>query len=193
MTANERQNEAALVCTAQQGDKEAMRVLLVRNWSWLKGLVYSIVGDVDDTEDVMQDICVRVVSKIETLRQAERFRPWLAVIAQRQALKCRQKRSRRPVFLDLERAMRCCDERADSVEGQIEQTEQYEQILEALKSLPEKYSQVFMMAYSSNLTYRQMAEILDVPVTTIQIRLVRARRMIYDRVTERDRNKVAKR
>jgi len=45
MTANERQNEAAVVCTAQQGDKEAMRVLLLRNWSWLKALVTNKSGE----------------------------------------------------------------------------------------------------------------------------------------------------
>ena len=39
-----RQNEAALACAARRGDREALRELLVRNWVWLKGLVYSVVG-----------------------------------------------------------------------------------------------------------------------------------------------------
>jgi len=56
--------------------------------------------------------------------------------------------------------------------------------------LPEKYRQVFMLAYAGDLTYGNIAEILDIPITTVQIRLVRARRMLYDKVAGRKRNKV---
>ncbi len=88
-----KQNEPALVCAAQRCDKEALQLLLTRNWSWLKGLVFSIVGNADEVDDVLQDICVRVIT-----------------------------------------------------------------------------------------------EILDIPITTVQIRLMRARRMIHDRVASRDKN-----
>jgi len=50
-----------------------------------------------------------------------------------------------------------------------------------------------MLQYGSDLTYKQIAEILDIPVTTVQIRLVRARRMIYDRVAGKDESKVQER
>jgi DNA-directed RNA polymerase specialized sigma24 family protein len=72
------QNERALVCAAQRGDKEALQLLFRHNWAWLKGLVYSIVQNTDDIDDVLQDICVRVISKIDSLREPQRFRSWLA-------------------------------------------------------------------------------------------------------------------
>ena len=40
--AKKKQNESALVSAAQKGQKEALQQLLTRNWSWLKGLVFSI-------------------------------------------------------------------------------------------------------------------------------------------------------
>lgn len=196
MATIERQNESALVCAARGGDKEALQVLLMRNWSWLRGLVYSIVGDVDEVDDVLQDICVRVITKIDSVRQPERFRPWLAVLARRQTLRHRQRRARRVGFSPPNNdggagsTLLRCDEKASQFAEDIERTEQCEQILEALKSLPEKYREVFMLEYGSNLTYRQIAEILDVPVTTVQIRLVRARAMIRDQVAGKERNKV---
>ncbi|UCE50509.1 MAG: RNA polymerase sigma factor, partial [Phycisphaerales bacterium] len=161
-----------------------------RNWAWLKSLVYSIIGDADAIDDVLQDICVRVIAKIDSVRQPERFRPWLAVLARRQALRHRQQKARRPGMLDPELAETTSDERADQFAEGMERAEQCEQILRALRSLPEKYREVFMLAYGSDLTYRQIAEILDIPVTTVQIRLVRARRMIHDQVTGRDESKV---
>jgi RNA polymerase sigma-70 factor (ECF subfamily) len=69
----------------------------------------------------------------------------------------------------------------------IEQKEQYQLILSAVKSLPEKYRQVFILEHIDDLTYKQIAEILDVPVTTVQIRLVRARRMLYNWINDKNR------
>lgn len=185
-----RQNESALVCLAQRGDKDALQQLFVRNWTWLKGLVYSVVGRADQIDDVLQDICVRVIKKIDTLREPERFRPWLAVLARREALKCRQRRAKQPMQLQEEFAELAGDEKARrSYEG-IEQKELYRQIIKAIQSLPEKYRQVFMLQHSGDLTYGQIAEIIDVPVTTVQIRLVRARRMIYNTVMKKDTKKV---
>ena len=190
MAAERRQNESALVCAAQRRDKEALQLLLMRNWPWLKGLVYSIVTDAGEVDDVLQDICVRVIAKIDSLREPERFRPWLAVLARRQALRHRQRQARRPVRLSKEIAESTCDESARMLLENMEQQEKCQQILAALHSLPEKYREVFMLAYSGDSTYAQIAEILDIPVTTVQIRLVRARRMIYDRVTSREKNQV---
>ncbi|MBN2594215.1 MAG: RNA polymerase sigma factor, partial [Sedimentisphaerales bacterium] len=160
MTTERKQNESALVCAAQRHDKEALQRLLTRNWPWLKGLVYSILGDADQVDDVLQDICVKVISKIDSLREPERFRPWLAVLARRQALRHRQNKARRPGPLDEKVAELQTDENARQLFEQIEQKEQCRQILQAIKSLPEKYRQVFMLAYSGDLTYGNIAEIL---------------------------------
>jgi len=190
MATDKKQNESALVCAAQRRDKEALQLLLTHNWFWLKGLVYSIVNDANEIDDVLQDICVKVMSKIDSLREPERFRPWLAVLAKRQALRHRQQTTRRPMPLTEEITEFQTDEKARQLPEKIEQKEQCRQILEAVKLLPEKYRQVFMLAYAGDLTYGNIAEILDIPVTTVQIRLVRARRMIYDKVTGGKSSKV---
>jgi len=190
MKAKKRQNESALVCSSQRGDKEALQLLLTRNWAWLKGLVYSFINNADQVDDVLQDICVRVIRKIDSLREPERFRPWLAVLARREALRFRQKRAQRPNQLKQELAELRSDERAQQIFENVEQKEQYKQISKAILSLPEKYQQVFMLEHASDLTYGQIAEILDVPITTVQIRLVRARRMIYNKVMNKDSKKV---
>jgi len=191
MATQTRQNESALVCAARQGDKEALRLLLMQNWAWLKGLVYSVIGNTDDVDDVLQDICVRVISKIETIREPERFRPWLATLAQRQALRHRRQKKQNPISLTEELANWQCDEKTPQFLEKIEQKEQYQQIIKAVKLLPEKYRKVFILQYSGDLTYGQIAEILGIPVTTVQIRLVRARRMIYDRLKGKDKQKVS--
>lgn len=181
------QNERALVRAAQRGDKESMQLLFRENWAWLKGLVYSIVRNADDIDDVLQDICVRVISKIKTLRQPEKFRSWLAILAQRQALRFRQQKAQRKMSLNTEPVDLAPDNNSGQLIDNIEQRQQYQLILSAVKSLPEKYRQVFILKHINDLTYRQIAEILDLPVTTVQIRLVRARRMLNDWINEKNK------
>ena len=165
MGLKQKQNESALVCAARKGSCDALRALLKQNWGWLRGLVHSIVLNADDTDDVLQDICVRLINNIASLREPERFRPWLAMLAQRQALRYRMQRAKKKA----------------------------EPLNEELGRLPEKYRQVFILKYTSELTYNQIAEVLDIPLTTVQIRLVRARRMIYNQIIGKDKNKVQER
>jgi len=178
-----RQNEVALVLDSQKGNKEALQQLIIRNWAWVKGLVYSIMYNSDDVDDCLQEICVKVITKIDTLREPERFKPWLAILAKREALRHRQLKAKRPVQLDEEFIESRQDEKDKFFENIIEKEKQ-SQILKAIQSLPEKYREVFIMQHSGDLTYNQISEILDVPVTTVQIRLVRARKMVYDKIVK---------
>jgi RNA polymerase sigma-70 factor (ECF subfamily) len=192
MTGQEEQNESALVRAAQKGEKEAFRLLLTRNWTWLRALVYSVVANADSVDDVMQDICVQVIRKVNTLREPARFRPWMAVVARRQALRYNQrKRQRNVISLNNEEvAGQQRDYKAGQLLENLELKEQYHQILQAVKALPEIYRQVFVLAHLEDLTYAKTAEILDIPITTVQIRLVRARRMIFNRIIGKKTNRV---
>ena len=184
-----RQNELMLVYDAQRGDKDALQQLITRNWAWVKGLVYSIIYNTDDVDDCLQDICVKVISKIDTLREPERFKPWLAILAKREALRYRQQKAKRPVQLDEEIIESKQDEKNTFFENIIEK-EKKSQLLKAIQSLPEKYREVFIMQHSGDLTYNQISEILDMPITTVQIRLVRARKMIYDKIINKDKDRI---
>ena len=87
-------NELSLVFEARNGDREAVQQLLLQNWHWLKGLVLGILHHWGDVDDVLQEICVRVIDKIETLRDPTRFRAWLASVARREAIKWSQKHAK---------------------------------------------------------------------------------------------------
>jgi RNA polymerase sigma factor (sigma-70 family) len=172
-------NELMLVCTARRGDKGALQMLLRRNWGWLKGLVYSVLGDRQDLDDVMQEICVRVIERIHTLREPERFRAWLAILARREAIK--HGRRRRPEAVVSGEPGYAGDPAED-----VARSELCGRVLEAVRGLPQKYREVFMLAHSGELTYAQMAEVLNVPITTMQIRLVRARQMIRNQIAGKE-------
>jgi RNA polymerase sigma-70 factor (ECF subfamily) len=184
------QDESELVVAAYRGDKEALQRLLTANWGWLKGLVYSVLGGAQDLDDVMQEICLRVIQSIRTLREPQRFRGWLAVVARREAIRHCRSRKQKMVPFDGATLPDYADDYADDPSEDVEKKELCGRVLEAVKGLPEKYREVFILAHSGALTYAQMAEVLDVPITTMQIRLVRARQMIRDQVAGKSEHEV---
>ncbi|MEN6425434.1 MAG: sigma-70 family RNA polymerase sigma factor [Phycisphaerales bacterium] len=181
--ADAEQNELTLVCAARQGDKGALQTLLHRNWGWLKGLVYGVLAGKQDVDDVMQEVCVRVITNIHTVREPERFRAWLAILAKRAAIQ-HYRRNRSEAVASEEPGY------ADDPAVDLERRELCGRVLEAVRGLPPKYREVFVLAHSGELTYAQMAEVLDVPITTMQIRLVRARQMVRNQVAGRSEQKV---
>ncbi len=193
MAVKETQNESALVCAAREGDKGALDALLIRHWGWLKALVYGVSTNAQDLDDIMQDVCLRVVTRVHTLREPECFRAWLAILARREAVKHYRGKARRldQAGLDLT-VVPLIGEGRGPLEN-LERTELCRKILDTVQSLPEKYREVFMLAHSGELTYAQMAEVLDVPITTMQIRLVRARRMVKNALVGNSGQKVHER
>ncbi len=175
--------ELALIQAAQRGDKRALQSLLTANWVWLRGLAYGVLGRTQDLDDVMQEVCLRVITRIHTLRDPQCFKGWLAMVARREALKhCRRKWGGAYVDVDDEAVqLEAPDE--GPVEG-LERKELTEKVKAAVEELPPKYREVFLLAATGELTYAQMAEVMNVPITTMQIRLVRARKMIQSQVTE---------
>ncbi|MBN1124956.1 MAG: RNA polymerase sigma factor [Sedimentisphaerales bacterium] len=170
-------NESALVCGAQRGDRSALKTLLLRNWGWMKGLVRSILSDCNDVDDVLQNICVRVIGKIETLREPERFRPWLVSLARNEAISFQRKKKRQPIRLEPDQFVRQSDQKAFE---ETERAEQQRRLTEAIDRLPEKYRQALLLQLMGNMSYNDIAQLLEIPVTTLQVRLVRARRMVQD-------------
>jgi RNA polymerase sigma-70 factor, ECF subfamily len=193
MEINRTQNESALVCAAREGDKEALDTLLIRHWAWLKALVYGVLADAQDLDDVMQEVCLRVVTRIHMLREPECFRAWLAILARREAIKHYRGKARRTNAIGTDFVAMSA---SGADRGPLESLERKDlcgRILHAVKMLPEKYREVFMLAHAGELTYAQMAEVLDVPVTTMQIRLVRARRMVQNQLVDKNKQKVHER
>lgn len=177
-----------LALAAGRGDKAALEKLLQKNWLWLKGMVIAGTYRFDQTDDILQEICIKVIKKIDSLKEPERFKPWLATIARREIINFRREQQKQSDLLNQMQQAVEPPEQESKLQQQWSQ-EACESILAALKRVPEKYREVFVLKYIKDLSYAEIAEALDIPFTTVQIRLTRSRRMIYDLVQERMRNR----
>lgn len=185
------QNESALVSAARDGDRQALTTLLERHWSWLKALTYSILGSAHDVDDAMQELCVLVIDRIGTLREPERFRAWLATVARRNSFAFIRQMRTEPARAcnSFDRTALILDPKNDPV-GEAEKSEHQELFLNAMAELPNKYREAFILRHYNEMSYSDIADSLNLPVTTVQIRLVRARRMLANSLLGRPNHKV---
>ncbi len=136
----------------------------------------------------MQDVAVRFVSKLETLRDPGAFRPWLRRIT---INVCRgAARTHRPMrhlsdsaSPSVERRQFVAEPEAATTEDgalMLEKRDFARRLLEQAMSLPSDYREPLLLRCVRSMTYQDISDVLDLPVTTIETRLARARRMLRE-------------
>jgi len=130
---------------------------------------YRLSGSVADAEDLTQTVFLTAQEKIDQLRSPDTARAWLYAILRSHFLKlCRKRKPVPAATLELN-----LDELAGATEdpGEIDG----EAVQKALSALPEEFRLVVVMFYFEQVSYREIAERLDLPMGTVMSRLARAK------------------
>jgi len=141
----------------------------------------------------MQEAAVKLISKVGTLREVSAFRPWLRQII---VNLCRGEARGRKARLRL--ASEGPGEEGEGDRGQVRAPASREEpadvssarreaagrLLEQALTLPPEYREPLLLRCVRSLSYQQIGEILGLPVTTVETRLARARRMLREEVGE---------
>ncbi|MEM9460866.1 MAG: RNA polymerase sigma factor [Myxococcota bacterium] len=88
-------DDEVLVARVLRGDPQAFRDLYGRHSRYVAGVVFRLMGDDADLEDIVQDTFVRATERLSTLRTPAQVRPWLVTIAVRLAQSRMTRRRRR--------------------------------------------------------------------------------------------------
>ncbi len=172
-----------LLLRFRSGESEAFGVLLRRYERELYGYLHRYLGNRALAEDVFQNTFLQLYLKSGQYEQGRPVRPWLYTIATHQAIDALRRNGRhQAVSLEMVR-----DEKAGQgdVNGlvqmlesrdigpfdQLSEQEQRARIRASVEQLPEPYRQVLLLAYYQGLKYREIAEVLDIPVGTVKSRL----------------------
>lgn len=175
--------DLSLVQAAARGDADALGRLMRRNERWVRAVVYGVLGDADRLDDVCQQVWLSVWQHAGRLADVRSWRPWLYRLARNAALdETRRRASRRRSWRELaERVARRLG-RAGPAEAAIRKQE-HQRVLAALRELPDVYREPFVLRHVEGLSYAEIAELLGAPVDTVGTRLVRARRMLRERLS----------
>ena len=163
-----------LVSLIVQQDQGGLGALYDRYGKAVFGFVYNLLGDAGQTEEVVQEVFLRVWLRASTYRpERGRSRTWIMSMAHHRAVDELRKRRRLQDILETEARLTLMDSRArqDTAAEEAEQREESEIVHKALESLPEEQRQVIRMSYYEGYSQTEIAELLQRPLGTVKTRM----------------------
>lgn len=170
-------NETQLIRQARLGDSAAFAALVELHERFVYNLALRTLGNADDAADIAQETFVRAWLALPTFRQEARFRTWLYRIVLNLCIN-RLPRLRRELN-DLTH-----DELADVPEpacdqldppASLEMQEQRACLHREIDRLPEQYRLLVSLRYQHELSYDEIAALLNLPVSSVKTGLFRAK------------------
>jgi RNA polymerase sigma-70 factor (ECF subfamily) len=177
--------DAELVQLTLDGQKSAFDSL-VRRWSArVLGYVSARVRPSQSAEELTQEAFLKAYRSLASLQKTEKFGAWLLSIAHRLILDWRKAKPQHEVKMselsDTHRANQVAGGQDPS--ELVGASERQTQLLAEIERLPTKLKEVLMIYYYDKVTYRDLAEMLNVSVATINQRLAQARQLLRERLS----------
>ena len=166
------ESDATLMERVLQGQTEAFAGLVSRYQGPLFRHAVTMVLDREIAADLVQDAFVRAYVNLRQCRDAEKFRSWIFQTLRNRCLDHLKEARRRDVRLD--DVGRLVDG-AEGPDSRVERGRLRTEIRNALAQVPDAQREAFLMRHVEGLSYEEMAELLDVSVSALKMRVLRAR------------------
>ncbi|MFG0334630.1 MAG: RNA polymerase sigma factor [Maioricimonas sp. JB049] len=158
---------------------QVVRELVESHYESLYRFAYRLSGSASDAEDLTQQAFLTAQRKLEQLRDPERARSWLLTIVRNSFLKSRR-RDRLVAFSGMTSPPEPTAEVLD------ESALEAEELQSALDELPDEFRMPILLFYFESLSYREIADQLDVPIGTVMSRLSRGKAYLRSRLAGPD-------
>ncbi|MDR2167960.1 MAG: sigma-70 family RNA polymerase sigma factor [Clostridiales bacterium] len=167
-----------LILATTGGEVAAFDELLAR----YKNLVYSVVLRMvncrEDANDQAQEVFIKIYKNLKKYKPDYKFSTWVIRIATNHVIDFRRRGSAAAETYELEAAAAVAV--ADSPEEAYLAKEQSQILTDAIESLPDMYKLPIVLYHSQGLSYQEISEIVDEPMSKVKNRLFRARKLLKE-------------
>jgi RNA polymerase sigma-70 factor (ECF subfamily) len=171
--------ERAWIEQALKGDREAFGNLVQAYEKPVYNLTYRMLGDPAEAEDAAQEAFFRAYSKLATYQPERKFVNWLLSIASHHCIDRLRRKSRAPqLSLDGPLPPQWITSSAPRPDQVASKNEERDLVRQSLDALPPDYRAAIILRYWYNLSYREIAGVMQTTESAIKSRLHRARRML---------------
>lgn len=164
--------ERLLVLRCQAGDEAAFAALMDRYQPRLRYYITKMLFGLREPDDVLQEIWIDVFRAISRLIDADAFRAWLYQVARSRTLK--ELRKRRLTFQPLDEN----EPAGVDQDTEIFAAEEAQSVHAALDKLGAPHREVLVLRYIEEMSYEEIARIVDFEIGTMRSRLHYAKRAL---------------
>lgn len=177
---------------AKTGDQVAFTFLLDFFWNEVYGFMLKRTENETDTDDITIETFAKAFDKIATYNPEFGFNTWLITIAKNVHIDMLRKK-KSSLFVEIsdnddDRAFNVADD-TPSVEDDIITEQNLSQLLNYIKKLKPAYQEVIQLRYFQEMSYQDMAESLNEPLNNIKIKLLRAKKLLAEIITKKEKKK----
>ncbi len=165
-----------LVARVCEGDTESFAILAERYKRPVYNLAYRMLGNAADAEDAAQETFVRAYTRLHSYQPGARFGSWLLAITSHWCID--HLRRRRTVSLEAVQGALPLPAPGEYPEELAMRAEGRQEVQRWLATLPESYRLVLILRYWHDLSYNEISETIGQPVSTVRMRLFRARQSL---------------
>lgn len=185
-------SDKKLVTSYLKGDEKALETFYLRYERMLYGYIYRKVRNSDVTQDLFQEIWMKIVKNMGKLGTFSQVKSWVFRIAHNHIIDYYRKEGRRKGIYSMNNPVDSSGEGHSTFEDMLSdpqvqhplqklRLEEFEQCLdEALLTLSEEQREVFSLRYEKDLKFKDIAEITQAPLNTVLGRMRTAVRKITD-------------
>lgn len=178
-----------LIALYLKGDERGLEDLIYRHKSRIYTSIFLLIKDKDLANDLFQDTFIKVINTLRSGNYQEegKFLPWVLRIAHNLVIDYFRKEKRMPMVHDTEddsvfRSIKIDDE---NIEDQIIRKQIHKEVRLLIDELPDDQREVVMMRHYANMSFKEIADIMDCSVNTalgrMRYALLNMRRIIVQK------------
>ncbi len=175
-------SDESLACKSLDGDISAFEELVNRYKRPVFSIVYRMIGQYQEAEDITQEVFINVYEKLYQFDSNKKFSPWIYKIATNASISALRKK-KKVITLDFDEAYGKAYEDYYTTgltdpQFMFEREELKIFTDKAINELPENYRVVIMLRYQMDLNNQEIAEVLGVTKENVEVRVHRARKAL---------------
>jgi len=182
--------DAALMLRVKQGDRAAFAALVEKYQQPVMNFIYRTLRDETEAEDLAQNVFLQVYKSAYRYKRSAKFSTWLFTIARNLCLNEIRRRSRHPAeSLDAthpeseDQPLRQFEDKGNPLPGEsLLQQELIEKIEQALAELPENQRTALLLCRQDELSYEEIAEVLDCSLSATKSLIHRGRETLKQKL-----------
>ena len=186
----EDKSDYELIDDSISGDEDAFGILMGRYENSLYGLIFKMVRNHEETQDLVQEAFIKSYKALESFNKQYSFSTWLFKIASNNCIDHLRKRRLKTTSIDVpiqtEDGSLSQDLPDDSFSPEKDslRNELFSSVNSIIDELPEKYKVVINLRHKEDQSYEEIAVALDIPIGTVKARIFRAREILKKSITK---------
>lgn len=184
------QTDEEIIALVQAGKQEFFDLMIERYREKLFFYIMRFVKNEDETKDVLQNVFVKALKNVDSFECERKFSSWIYRIAHNEAVNWVTRKNKKTVSIDdldvKDSNFLASDEFGASMEKWFN-LELKEVMREAIKQLPENYAEIIYLRYIDNMSYKEIADILGKPVSSVGTLIRRAKKRLLEIVIKSEK------